>query len=241
MCKQRAVSVCPTSEQWAAELRTCAQLLSLCCQWASPGWAHPKGLHWEACTQSDIWTAQEVIIPILWFFFFFNLLPLVLYHSIYFCLCNSQSVFLPLSSLFSLLPWRGPQVVVTRERMMNSSTTEPADSLAAGPSPCSLHPLLTSSPFFFLSPHITSPLISVWQHYWMRELRDTYMCRGESQWTATHHNNLQVINQFWVSQSVNFINENNPRCYSEIQYFVFVFSGMQKAALLFYIQIRATS
>lgn len=179
--------------------------------------------------------------PFYDFFFFFNLLPLVLYHSIYFCLCNSQSVFLPLSSLFSLLPWRGPQVVVTRERMMNSSTTEPADSLAAGPSPCSLHPLLTSSLFFFLSPHITSPLISVWQHYWMRELRDTYMCRGESQWTATHHNNLQVINQFWVSQSVNFMNENNPRCYSEIQYFVFVFSGMQKAALLFYIQIRATS
>lgn len=96
------------------------------------------------------------------FFFFFNLLPLVLYHSIYFCLCNSQSVFLPLSSLFSLLPWRGPQVVVTRERMMNSSTTEPADSLAAGPSPCSLHPLLTSSPFFFsFSSHHLSPHFSL--------------------------------------------------------------------------------
>lgn len=77
--------------------------------------------------------------------------------------------------------------------------------------------------FFFLlaSPKFTSPLISVWQRYWMRELRDTYMCRGESQWTATHHDNLQVFNQFWVSQSVNFMNENNPRCYSEIQYFVF--------------------
>lgn len=69
MCKQRAVSVCPTSELRAAELRTCAQLFSPCCQWASPGWACPKGLHWEACTQSDIWTTQEGgIIPILWFF-----------------------------------------------------------------------------------------------------------------------------------------------------------------------------
>lgn len=95
--------------------------------------------------------------PFYDFFFFLNLLPLVLYHSIYFCLCNSQSVFLPLSSLF-LLPWRGPQVVVTRERMMNSSTIEPADSLAAGPSPCSLHPLLTSSLFFFFL--LTSPLPS---------------------------------------------------------------------------------
>lgn len=162
MCKQRAVSVCPTSEQWAAELRTCAQLLSLCCQWASPGWAHPKGLHWEACTQSDIWTAQEVIIPILWFFFFFLTYCLSFCITIYFCLCNSQSVFLPLSSLFSLLPWRGPQVVVTRERMMNSSTTEPADSLAAGPSPCSLHPLLTSSLFFFsFSSHHLSPHFSL--------------------------------------------------------------------------------
>lgn len=92
MCKQRAVSVCPTS----AELRTCAQLFSLCCQWPSPGWAHPRGLHWEACTQSDIWTAQEAIIPVLGFFFFLYLLPLFLYHSIYFCLWNSQSVFLPL-------------------------------------------------------------------------------------------------------------------------------------------------
>lgn len=147
MCKQRAVSVCPTSELWAAELRTCAQLFSPCCQWASPGWACPKGLHWEACTQSDIWTTQEGgIISILRFFF--NLTA-----SLSISLHLSLSVFITLS-LLCILPWRGPQVAVTRERMMNSPTSEPADSLAGGLSPCSLHPLLylTFSPFLLSSP-----------------------------------------------------------------------------------------
>lgn len=75
-CKQRAVSVCPTSEQWASELRTCTQLFFLCCQWASPGWGCPKGLYWEAWIQSDIWTTQEGRDPshsqIFYLFIFFT-------------------------------------------------------------------------------------------------------------------------------------------------------------------------
>lgn len=73
MCKQRAVFVCPTSEQWGAEQRTCAQLLFPCSQWASPGSARPKGPYWEACTHSDIWTTQEggiIPIPCIYSLFF---------------------------------------------------------------------------------------------------------------------------------------------------------------------------
>lgn len=127
---------------------------------ASPGWVHPRGLHWEACTQSDIWTAQEAIIPTLRLFFssLFKWLSLFPYHSIYFCLCKSQSIF------FSspLLPsWRGPLVPVTGERMMNSSAAEPADSLAAGPSPLVLLiPFPASSLFSFFSHSLSSPVLS---------------------------------------------------------------------------------
>lgn len=156
MCKQRAVSVCPTS----AELRTCAQLFSLCCQWPSPGWAHPRGLHWEACTQSDIWTAQEAIIPILGFFF--SLLTASLSVSLHLFLSLELPICLP-PSFFPLLPRRGPQVIVTRERMMNSSTTEPADSLALAAAAASP---FSGLPFLFLSPRIPRVHLSPrWQHY----------------------------------------------------------------------------
>ena len=172
MCKQRSVSVCPTSELRAAELRTCAQLFSPCCQWASPGWACPKGLHWEACAQSDIWTTQEGgIIPILVFFLFLNLTAFL---SIWLHLSLSEFVS-PTLSPPSILPSKGPQAMVTGERMMNSSTTEPADSLAAGLSPCSL-PI---PHFFFLisSFHLSLILISV------SEEAEAHMCvlRGELQ------------------------------------------------------------
>lgn len=83
-CKQRAVSVCPTSEQWASELRTCTQLFFLCCQWASPGWGCPKGLYWEAWIQSDIWTTQEGgILPTLRFFIYFFFFTASLSISVY--------------------------------------------------------------------------------------------------------------------------------------------------------------
>lgn len=64
MCKHSALSVCPTSGLPSAEARTCAQLLSPCRQWASPGGDPPRGLCWAARVQPDIWTAQEAIIPI---------------------------------------------------------------------------------------------------------------------------------------------------------------------------------
>lgn len=78
---------------------------------------------------------------------FSNFLPFFPYHSIYFCLCESHFVFL---SNFSHLPWRSPQVAVTRGK-----DDEELHSRASWLSPCSLHPVLfLTSPSSLLSPHI---------------------------------------------------------------------------------------
>lgn len=89
MCKQRAVSVCPTSERWAAEPSTCAQLFSPCCQWASPGWGPSQrpvtGRPAHGLTSGL--RRRVGSFPFCFSFFSFVLLPLFLYHSIYLCLC----------------------------------------------------------------------------------------------------------------------------------------------------------
>lgn len=70
-------------------------------------------------------------------------------------------------------------------------------------------------PFLFLaSPQFTFPLFqSGWPIEW-GSWGTRYMCglRGESQWTVTHHNNLQVINQCSVSHWANSMKEkHHPR------------------------------
>lgn len=168
-CKHNAVSVCATAELWAAELRTCAQLLSLRCQWASPGWDPPRGLHWEAYTQADIWTALEVISPLCFLTsrLFFSITPSI-----------SVSVSPTLSFLFSLPPWRSPQVTFIGERMMNSSTTEPANS-SSTMSPCSFHPLHSHLLLFLLPPRTYR--VHLFLHFSLAMLHE-----GGSWGTASH-------------------------------------------------------
>lgn len=123
-----------------------------------PGPVHSCSLHWEACTQSDIWTAQEAIIPALPSdFFFFKLLSLFLYHSIYFRLCKSQSGPTPSSPPVREIKKKAPLLSKSRGgRMMNSSAAGPADSSsAAGPSPTSPHPRHRFLFFFFILPSHT--------------------------------------------------------------------------------------
>lgn len=127
------------------------------------GPVHSCSLHWEACTPSDIWTAQEAIIPALPSdFFFFKLLSLFPYHSIYFRLCKSQSgPFLRLPRSRIKKKKKAPLPSKSRGgRMMNSSAAEPADSSsAAGPSPTSPHPHYRFLLFFH--PSLSHSLSSV--------------------------------------------------------------------------------
>lgn len=86
---------------------------------------------------------------------------------------------------------------------MNSSTTEPADSIAAELSPCSLHsPSMHFLPLNFshciASVHLS--LIPPWQGYWGKELRDSLHMQPQRR--AVTCNSFQVINQYWVSPSL---------------------------------------
>lgn len=86
---------------------------------------------------------------------------------------------------------------------MNSSTTEPADSIAAELSPCSLHsPSMHFLPLNFshciASVHLS--LILPWQGYWGKELRDSLHMQPQRR--AVTCNSFQVINQYWVSPSL---------------------------------------
>lgn len=103
---------------------------------------------------------------------------------------------------------------------MNSSTTEPADSLAAELSPCSLHsPSMHFLPLNFshciASVHLS--LIPPWQGYWGKELRDSLHMQPQRR--AVTCNSFQVINQYWVSPSLYSHKKNYHYMYWEIHIF----------------------
>lgn len=119
MCKQRAVSVCPTSERWAAEPSTCAQLFSPCCQWASPGWGPSQrpvtGRPAHSLTSGLRRRVGSFPFCFSFLFFLFRFtaslsVSLHLSLSLFF---NSHSLLLPSPSI---LPRKGPRVAVARER-----------------------------------------------------------------------------------------------------------------------------
>lgn len=101
----RTMSVCPTSGLPSAEARTCAQLLSPC-----RAWLHQAGTLPEACVgrlaRHLACTGGHRSHSLM----FSNLLLLLRYHSIYFCLCSPTLSF---ASHFSRLRRRSPQVAVT--------------------------------------------------------------------------------------------------------------------------------
>lgn len=103
---------------------------------------------------------------------------------------------------------------------MNSSTTEPADSLAAELSPCSLHSpsmhfLPLNSSHCIASVHLS--LIPPWQGYWRKELRDSLHMQPQRR--AVTCNSFQVINQYWVSPSLYSQKENYHYMYWEMHIF----------------------
>lgn len=128
-CKQRAVRVCLTSEPRVPKMRTCAQLFSPV---LSVGFTRQDlsqrpvlgGLHtvWHLDYTGGSDCSQSLT------FFLSCFLSFYLTLSIFVCICNLGSHSSP-SLTFSILLQQGPQVAATREQMMNSSKTEPADSL----------------------------------------------------------------------------------------------------------------
>ena len=231
MCKQRAVSVCPTSGQRAAELRTCAQLFSLGCQWASPGWACPKGLCWEACTQSDIWTTQEGGIT-----------PFFLPHCLSFLshsLCNSHSLsFLFLhpstegSSGHSHLGKDDEHLYTWASWLFSSRAVPLVPFILSSPS---------LSPFFPSNVHLS--VTPGWQGCRGRELRDDLTCavweesRSERWHITTTFRSL--ISPWCHNMLISRMKKHHPLIHTHHSYIVYCTPPLWNV-LSYYIKLRTS-